>query len=635
MKTIEDKIDFLKSCAQKYETTGKSPISDAEYDTLYSEIQELDPNNPFFDEVGGLEEGHIYGEKVKHEIVCGSLNKSPTVNDFENWLKSTYGLKSIEGVLQHKVDGLSLSLIYNKGKLLKAVTRGDGITGVDVTKNAIHIKGVPQKIKCKDEVEIRGEVYKDRTDFYKNWFPEYANPRNFSAGAINQKDSNVTKERGLSFKAYEIVRKEFNTEEDKIYFLLENGFDCLTFSDNSANVVKGNYKEISKMVETFMNGIDREKLSYDIDGVVFKLLNCSDGKKMGTTNEGKRPKSNRAIKFKCDQKETELIGVEYNVGRLGGLAVVGLLKGVQLDGTTVSRVTLHNLKFIAEHKLNIGCSVLIQKSGQIIPYLVRKTKDGHTPISIPNFCPFCGSTLEWDDTDTTKFCLNDNCISKLNTKIEHYLKTLDMKGVSEATIEKMTDAGIVKTLSDIYKLDIKSLNKVFGEKTSQNILNTIGSVKEMELALFVEALGIGKIGSMAKKIVEIADSVEKLDNLTVEKLNTVNGFSDIKSSMFVEGWKKQKSEISELLKYIKITEKKMNANGKLFGKSFCVTGTLEGGARKWAEGLIYVNGGVVASGVNKNLSYLICGTDTGSKEDKAKALGIPCISEQEFLKMIN
>lgn len=633
-KTTEEKIAFLRKCAAAYEINGKSPISDAEYDALYAEAQAEDPNNSFFDEVGGIAEQHIYGTKVTHEVIMGSLLKSPNIEDFKKWLTTVYtNIKGVIFILQHKVDGLSLGCIYNKGKLVRVVTRGDGITGVDVTKNAKFVGGIPETISCKDDVEVRGECYKDRDDFYKNWVGEYENPRNFTSGAINQKDPNVTKERGLDFIAYEVVRKEFDNEQDKLSFLLNNGFQTLA---KTTEYVKGDYEDIVKAVKKYMDAINRDELPYSIDGVVVKLCDIKKAKEMGSVSEGRKPKSNRAVKFPCEQVVTTIEAVEYAVGRIGSISIVGLLKPVRLNETTVKRVSLHNFKFIEELGLKIGSEILLQKSGEIIPYVVRKVSDtkGATNIVVPIVCPSCSGKLEWDDSQTTKFCHNPNCPSQLVSKIDHWFKTIGVKGIGEGIITKLVEGKFVYSLADMYNLTRHKakLGDLMGKTTTQNILLAIEAVNELTLAKFIEALGIGKIGTMSSRITDMAGTVEAIDELKANDLLAIDGFAEIKANNFVDGWKAQREEITELLGFITIKEKKMKSGG-LDGKSFCITGTLSKGRKEFVE-MIEENGGRFSSSVNAKLDYLICGEECGSKKDKAEKLGVKIIEEKDFLRMI-
>jgi len=650
--TLDERKAFIQYCADKYETDGSSPISDPEYDKEYYAIQAIDSD---WDVVGGMDEDHIYGTKVKHKVVCGSLLKDPNTEAFLKSVKALYAgqdISKLRFMLQLKIDGSAMCCVYDNGKLQNVITRGrDGWHGVDVTANGKYINGIPATIPCKDNVEVRGECYKPRGDFYKNWYPEYKNPRNFTAGSINQKDPLVTKERGLSFIGYEEVRKDFETEEEKMKFISDNGFTNL--SESTKFTKNGlTFEQLARAIQIFMDGIDRPNLPFDIDGVVVKLDHIATAKAMGSVSGGKKPKANRAVKFPCEQKETELIGVEYSVGRTGAVTIVGLLTPVKLSGTTVQRVALCNFDNIEKQGLKIGCTVLLQKSGDIIPYIVKKTKDGTKDIEVPDVCPACGGEVKWDANRVTVHCQNDVCVAKINRSIEHWFKKIGVLGLGKGIISKLTseeelswdDKPIIARISDMYwKLDndrktehpfrkYDYLKEQFGDKAFENIKESVVSVKEITLAKFIEALGIANVGTMAKDIVAIAPTIQDVDVLTAEELMKVEGFAAKKSYGFVNGWENSRQEIARLLKFINIVEPQLDSN-KLGGKSFCVTGTLSKG-RKEVQADIESNGGVVKGSVGKDLDYLVCGEDAGSKEDKAKALGVKIISEEELVEMM-
>lgn len=620
-KTIEDRIKALKVCAKAYYSDGTSTMTDPEYDAEYDAVQALAPNHPFFEEVGSQED-HIYGTKVKHVVTMGSLHKSKDTKDFLTWLQATYGNEEITVIVQFKIDGLSLGCIYDKGKLVRAVTRGNGEEGVDVTDNARFVYGVQQSIDYKGEVEVRGEVYKDRQDFYKNWAVEYKNPRNFSAGSLNQKDPKVTKARGLSFVSYEVVRKDFTHETWKLKWLIDNKFHTLR---KSTKKFKGTPAQIAKSVQKYMDDIDRGKLPYDIDGVVVKLNDVKAAKAMGTTSGGKRPKANRAVKFPCEQKATAVNGIEWNVGRTGQLTPVGLLEPVELSGTTVKRVSLHNIKNMYKLRLRPGAKVLIQKSGDIIPYVVRKVSDGSGKFTIPSRCPSCGEEMEWDADKVTKWCQGTACPAQMASTIEHWFKKLGVKGIGPGTIKKLLKSGKVKSISDMYNLS--------GDPGFATIVKSVDSVKKISLAKFIEALGIGQIGTMSKDITEIAPEIADIDALTVTTLAKVDGFAETKAKAFVNGWKAQRDEIGKILAHMDIVVVKPDSD-KLVGKKFCFTGSFSDPTRKEMEAMVGSNGGKVSS-VSAKLTALVWdGEMEGSKLDKAKKLGLDIIDQQTFLDML-
>lgn len=632
--SLEERKKFMQYCADKYETSGTSPISDKEYDKEYYAIQKLDSD---WDIVGGMDEDHIYGASFTHKYVMGSLFKDPNPEEFEKWFSKTYpNTHDLIAVLQYKIDGSSLCLHYQDGELIRVVTRGDGITGIDVTMNARYVKGVLKKIDAKGYVEIKGECYKDKQDFYKNWAGEFANPRNFVAGSLNAKDPQVTKKRGLSFIAYEIRGLDFETETKKVLFLDEMGFETLKSSMARIKCRDRSAADVARAVKNYMDKTDRDNLPFDIDGVVFKPNDIKIIEEMGETN--KRPKACRAIKFMTDQKTTILEGIEWSMGRTGSLTPVGLLNPVQLAGTTVKRVSLHNLKELK--RLNIthyGCEVLVEKAGDIIPKIIKKTKQGPETdkIKASKYCPMCKTEMQWDNTKTTVWCHNDTCPAKVTKSIDHWLKKLGVKGIGESIAEKLMDEGYVNCISDMYKLrncNQDDLKNSFGTKAYENILKALDSVKEISLSRLIEALGIGKVGRTAIDITTVYPTIKEIDSLSAEDVVKIDGFSDIKAESFLSGWKSMRKEIDIILEHIDIVEPKKDSN-KLSGKSFCVTGTLTKG-RKEVAADIESNGGIVKGSVGKGLDYLIAGDDCGGKKEKAEKLGVKIISEEELVKMM-
>jgi DNA ligase (NAD+) len=659
MKSVQDRIDYLKKCAKLYETNGTSPITDDEYDKEYSALKELDPTNDFFSEVGGIEES-VYGTRVKHKYIMGSLNKDPNTDEFAKWFEKTFGdkLDKLILVVELKVDGSSFCLKYQDGKFIQGVSRGDGVEGLDYTSNARFIKNVQEKISSQGYVEIKGEVFKNRQDFYKNWANQLingrnpANPRNFTAGAINQKDPQETKRRGLEFIAYDVRGVDFKQEVEKSKFLEYNGFKTLR-DETSLIVCKGKkVEDVIKEINKFMNQVKREDLPFDVDGIVVKINDLELVESMGTTDEGKRLKANRAIKFPTEKKETILEGVEWSIGRTGSLTPVALLKPVHIAGTTVQRSTIHNLKEMTRLGItNLGTKIVLEKAGDIIPKIIEVVEQGKgKKIEIPDTCPACEGELEWDDTETTKHCYNDACPAQVDRCIEHWFKKIGVLGIGPGIIEKLTsgeekegyiplrnvaDMYLLCNLSNIYQPDGPAVyNEIFGKKAFANIVQAVNSVKELSLADFIEALGIGKIGRMSKDITAIAPTIKDIDKLKVEDIVKIHGFKEKKANSFINGWKKQRDQIDRLLNsYITIKKDKETMSKKLNGKSFCITGTLSSSRSKFQE-MIEENGGNFSSSVSSKLNYLICGEKCGSKMDKASALGVTCISEEEFMRMI-
>lgn len=648
---VESRIKFLRHCAALYENGQISPLTDAEFDAEYYALQAIAPDHPFFNEVGGEIPEYTYGEKCKHDIIMGSLSKCLNIEDFRTYLKNTHGKNVGKNfVFQHKVDGLSLSLLYRGGKLIRAVTRGDGIEGGIVTNNAKFVAGVLETIPCQDEVEIRGECYKNQFDFYDKWADlDYANPRNFCSGSIAHKDPQVTKERELNFVAYEVVRKDFDSELCKQQFLVDQGFDTLVSSTKTTK--QGlSLDMVAKAAEKYMASIKRNELPYSIDGVVVKLNDITVAKTMGSTAQGRKPKSSTAIKFPPEEKETTILDIEVNVGRTGVLTPVGILDPINLAGTTVQRVTLHNFGAFKTNKdLCIGSKVVISKQGDIIPHILKIVSKGDTPVTFPKTCPSCGEDVSWNANGVHLVCDNVSCIGQLATRIEYWFKTLGVKGIGKSIIRDLTENleweghKIIENLPEMYYMldyDRRSehpfrkyayLKAHFGEKAYQNIVDAVHSVKEVPLDKFIKALGIGKIGTMASEIVAIAPTIEEIDALTVRDLVKIDGFAEIKARNFVNGWKALRKEINLLSKHVKITAKKQASN-KLDGYKFCFTGTFSV-KRKELEAMVLANGGKIGS-VGKGVTLVWDGEMAGNKLDKAKQLNLTIIDENEFMKLI-
>jgi len=656
--SIEKRIEFLRHCANVYET-GQSPISDAEYDREYYAVcdylEKHDPDNDFLNEVGGLED-HLYGTTVKHKVLMGSLSKSLDIEQFDKWLIATYSnFDNLSFLLEHKIDGLSLGLTYENHQLVQALTRGNGVAGIDVTKNAVHVCGVKKTIAYDGVVEIRGECYKNRQDFYKKWHTSvggrFKNPRNFASGSINQLDVEVTKERELDFVAYEIVQKDFSTEREKMEFLEKNGFSTLRSSSKWTK--RGlSATEVVRAAKIYMESISRATLPYDIDGVVVKLDNVKKAESMGSVANGRKPKANRAIKFPPEESApTPIIKIEANVGRTGVIVPVGIVAPVELGGAMISRVSLHNYGALLTGKIRLGSQVIIAKKGDIIPQVIKVTKVGDKDVEIPTHCPSCGQLLFWNDTKTHLMCDNYDCLAQLNAKIENWFKKIGVKGIGKGTLSKLTDPDvlewegkpIISSLDEMYYMldyDRRSehpfrkyayLKEFFGEKSYENIITSVKSVNEIPLHTFIEALGIAKIGSMAKDIVDIASSIEEIDKLTVAEVEVIPGFGPIKAKNFIDGWKKSRKEISTLLKYVKVKVIQATSD-KLKDKKFCFTGSFSI-PRTDLQKLVVENGGKCGS-VGKDTILVWDGEENGNKFQKAKANGNTIISEDDFRLMI-
>jgi len=638
MKSIDERIEFLKQCDVAYEE-GTPLVEDVVYDAEKEEVLGLAPSNDYFKNVGGLSRG--WQKEYTHKYPMGSLFKDKSPEDAEKWLAKTYpNTNGLLLFLQVKLDGSSICVIYDSGKLDKIVTRGNGIIGKDITSVAKYIKDIPSQIDEKGYVEVKGECVKDKDSFYKIWAPQgYNDPRSFVPGTLNSKpDENTAemmKERDISFVAYEIRGKDFATEIDKIKFLAENKFKTLKDSTVKIDCTGKSYNEIIIAIKKYMcQDVDREKFPFQLDGIVIKNNDISASEELGFVNL--RPHGSRAIKFPCEQKEAIIEGIEWQTGKNGVITPVAILKPVFISGATISRSTLHNIKEITRLGIDrLPYKVILIRSGDIIPKIIKAItpESNAKKIIFPDVCPCCSSDLSWDKTETNKVCHNIDCPAQLSGKIDYYLKTLDIKGIGSSTIDALIESGYVKSLSDMYGLakHKEELSEVFGNKAFANIMAAINSVTEISLSDLITSLSIANIGTMSKMLVNSYPTIEDIDKLVPEDISAIDGFGPTKSQSFVSGWKAQRKEIDKLLKHIKIKEKEVMSK-KLNGKSFCVTGTLSRPRNDFVE-IIEKNGGRFSSGVSKNLDYLIVGEDCGSKKDKAEKLGVKIIGEKEFNEM--
>lgn len=649
----EQKIGFLQYCCDKYEIGGTSPITDATYDRYYAELQKIDPDNEFFDSVGG-EVDHITGAVVKHSHIMGSLIKCKMEN-LSKWVSDTF--KNFAGnslTLSHKLDGLSLSLKYSNGNLILAASRGNGTEGYDVTDASLCVRGVKKTIPCKDDVEIRGEVIKFKEDFSKRWAKLYTNERSFASGTMGLEKERLSEviDRELDFIAYEVLDRSFDFEMDKINFLEEQGFQ--TLKETTKRTKSGlTLDQIEKAINIYMDavGSERKNLKYKIDGIVVKTNDIKYGESLGRISNDTRPKSAVALKFKPEEAVTTLISVFYETGRSGKLTPVAILDPVSLDSTTVEKASLHNYgALIGNDAIKIGATVVIAKRGDIIPQVCKyDNSTGTSQIDIPSVCPSCGMPVVWNDTKVDLMCYNVNCPAQLIKRIDNFLKVLQVKGIGESIIGQLTsmqwdNKPIITCIADMYyKLDndretehpfqkYNHIKQNMGDKTYENILKSINSVKEIPLSVFVEALGIARVGSMSKDLVGIAPSIESIDKLTAEDIQGIPGFGPIKASNFITGWKLMRQEITELLKYITIKVDVLSSN-KLSGKKFCFTGSFSK-PRDHFEKIVVDNGGKCGS-AGKDTILCWDGVISGSKYEKSVKVGAKIISEDEFMKMLD
>ena len=627
-------------------------ISDYEYDAMLRDLENLEaqfpelllPTSPT-QRVGGSR-----GEKfspVVHSVPMESLHDSfspDEIRDFDRKVREVV-LNPIY-VVEPKFDGLSVSCEYRNGVFVRGSTRGDGTTGEDVTENLMTIKSLPKRLdNAPAFLEVRGEVYMSVATFEKivaeqenNGEKPFKNPRNAAAGSLRQKDSKITAKRGLDIFVFNVQAVEgmsFTTHVESLNFLTESGFPTAFY--NSFDNVDDVLAEIERIDE------HRGDLPCDIDGAVVKLNNLADRTLLGST--AKFPRWAEAYKYPPEEKETELLDIEINVGRTGAITPVGIFKPVLLAGTTVSRATLHNEDFIRELGVSIGDTVKIRKAGEIIPEVLSVVhhQEGAQVYQLPDYCPSCGSKLVKEEDEAVTRCTNTECPAQLLRHLIHFVSrdAMDIEGLGPSLLETLLNEGLIKTFTDLYKLkaeDIASLDRM-GEKSANNLINAIEKSKSAEINRLIYALGIRHIGEKAAKLLcEHFLSVEKLFEAGEEEIAAIEGYGAIMAKSVydyfrLEGTAHLIAELKALGVEMKPLENKEKA-GSFIGKTFVLTGTLPTMSRKEASLLIEQNGGKTSSSVSKKTDYVLAGEDAGSKLTKAQSLGVTIISESDLLQMI-
>lgn len=636
----------------RYYNQDNPEISDYEYDMLLRELENIEaefpelitPDSPT-QKVGGSK-----GEKfspVAHAVPMESLHDSfsaDEIRDFDRKVREV--ISDPEYVVEPKIDGLSVSCEYRNGVFVRGSTRGDGVTGEDVTDNLMTIKSLPKRLRNAPEyLEVRGEVYMSVATFERivaeqenNGEKPFKNPRNAAAGSLRQKDSKITAKRGLDIFVFNVQAAEgieFTTHVQSLDYLTELGFPTAFY--NSFDNIDDVLTEIDRV------DAHRGDLPCDIDGAVVKVNNLADRALLGST--AKFPRWAEAYKYPPEEKETELLDIEINVGRTGALTPVGIFKPVLLAGTTVSRATLHNEDFIREKGINIGDTVLIRKAGEIIPEVLSLVRHGSgtQPYVFPEFCPSCGSRVVREEGEAAMRCTNTDCPAQLLRHLIHFVSrdAMDIDGLGPALLEQLLSAGLIKSFIDLYRLEAEPLAALdrMGKKSADNIIKAVEKSKSAEIYRLVYALGIRHIGEKAAKLLcEHFLSIDRLFEASVEEIAEIDGYGEIMAQSVydyfrLEGTVHLISQLKELGVEMKPLEAKAK-EGMFLGKTFVLTGTLPTMSRKEASALIEQNGGKTSSSVSKKTDYVLAGEDAGSKLTKAQSLGITIISEAELLEMI-
>ena len=649
--------ELLKKYEYEYYVLNQSSVSDAEYDKLMNQLIDLEGRYPQFitpdsptQRVGGTFDSAF--KKVKHNKPMLSLSNvynEEEIRAFTNRVFEATDDNDIDYVCECKIDGLSISLIYQNGILVKAATRGDGVIGEDITLNAYNIKSIPQKIDFYMPLEVRGEVYMSKNtlkilnekQLEENKEP-FANCRNAAAGSLRQLDYTITKQRCLDTFIYTLIEPEkygIKSQYEALMFMKKLGFSV----NNEAKIVNG----VNQILDYINNlAIKRPSLAYDIDGVVIKVNELDLYSTIGNT--AKAPKWATAYKFPPEEVPAKLLDIIFTVGRTGRITPNAIIEPTKVAGSTITKATLHNEDYIKEKDLRIGDTILIHKAGDVIPevgevLLDRRPKDAK-PFMMINKCPECKETIYRDEGEADYFCLNINCPARILESIIHFCerKAMNIDGMGEANVKMLLDMGFIKTVSDIYELEKYSyeLKHIpgWGEKSVNNLLQAIENSKKNSLEKLLFALGILEVGEKTAKI--LANEYNDLDSLmnaSIESLSSVDNIGEVMANAIYNFFKEEKNIelINKLKSYglntLNLNKKNVDVNSYFASKTIVLTGTLSFIGRTEASTILENEcGAKMSNSVSKKTDLVIVGDNPGSKYEKAVSLNIQLMDEEEF-----
>lgn len=642
IKRIEEIVQILNNATTKYDE-GNPIMSDKDWDELYFELFNLEESTGHYLKESPTQQ-IIFKKvselnKIKHNHPMLSLQKTKSIEEVNQFINNK------DFIVMLKLDGLTCSLKYNKGKLISAETRGNGIIGEDITHNAFVVSNIPKKIPFKGELTVDGEIICILENF-KPFEKEYKNPRNFAAGSIRLLDSKECDKRNLSFIAWDVISAErvpFETLVDKLNFLFFNNFSVVNYNN-----------EIKKLTEEFITNFKNFNIDYyPIDGLVIKYNNCKEYESAGRTDH--HFKGGIAFKFYDEDYETTLLDIDWTIGRTGILTPIAVFKPVEIDGTVCERASLHNISIM--RKLSGGYEwkgdkISIFKANEIIPQVRKWEHVGEFKeencLEIPMNCPICGGICNIRKEDDVEFlkCMNELCEGKLVNRLEHFCgkKGLDIKGLSKATLEKLIDWGWVNNIVDIFNLKEKRSDWIklpgFGIKSVDNILNAIKASKNCPLDKFISGIGIPLVGTVAAKdLKNYFGSWEEFYNAIQNnfKFFTLPNFGlELHKAIINFNYTEALELVNNHISFIAESENEKQSN-TLEGKTFVITGKLVGYKnRDELKNKIEALGGKVASAISGKTSYLINNdiNSKSSKNESAKKLGIPIITEENFEKML-
>lgn len=645
----------------KYFVLAEPDIDDYTYDMLMKELKDLEekfpelrtPDSPT-QRVGGQATNDF--KSVKHEVPMLSLANSYDENDlfeFDKRINNLLKGEKYKYTCELKFDGIAVSLIYRDGIFVQGATRGDGISGDDITNNLKTIRSIPLKLDKKVNIEVRGEVFFLLRDFYRIneeqealGIKKYANPRNTAAGSLKLKDSKEVANRKLNMFCY-FLRYLDDKEHDKLTSHFDNlqTLKKLKFPVSGETKLFDNINDVKKFVDKTEQ--IRDSLPYEIDGVVVKVDSLEQQKKIGTI--AKSPRWAIACKFKAKQATTKLKKITLQVGRIGTITPVAELEPVFLAGSTISRATLHNSDEIERKDIRVGDLVKIEKGGDVIPKVVEVIQDENhkklKPFKMPAVCPVCSHPITRSEGEANYYCTNFLCPAQVQGRIEHFVarNAMDIEGLGYQIVDKFIKLGYLKDITDIYKLNnkVEELKKLegFGDKSIDNILLSIENSKQKPFDKVLLAIGIRHVGDKTAKILaRHFGSIDKLQLASKEEIEAIHEIGP-KIAQSVYDFFREKENLEVVNKLWKAglkfeSEQQAPVSNKFEGLTFVLTGTLEKYKREEAQAIIESLGGKTSSSVSKKTTYVLAGSEAGSKLDKANQLGVKVIDEDEFEKMV-
>ncbi len=662
-KEVEKLREELRRHEYLYYVVDEPEISDSAFDKLMNRLKELEvehpelktPDSPTVRVGGTPREGF---STVRHARPMLSLDNAFSFEALKDWdrrVREGTGRQVNEYIAEHKFDGLSISLQYEDGLLVRGVTRGDGTTGEDVTPNVKTIRSIPlrvdaamlKKLKLGSSFEVRGEIMMTRKSFEALNRQQdeiggkiFVNPRNAAAGAVRVLDPSITAQRRLDFFAYYLYvdgKVPFGKHSDSLLALKQMRFRA----SDDWKLCNG-IDAVIPYCETW--DAKREKLPYEIDGVVIKLNSTSLQNELGFT--AKAPRWAIAYKYPARQEQTVVNDIIVQVGRTGTLTPVAVLQPVQVGGVTVSRSTLHNMDEIERLGLQIGDTVLVERAGEVIPHVLKVVKEGkdRRPFQMPKKCPVCGSAVHRVEGEVAYRCVNSACPAKLKESVQHYAgrHAMNIDGLGEKIVDQLVEEGMVKDVADLYALEMEEIAELerMGEKSAQNLIDEIEGSKKQPLDRLIYALGIQFVGERTGQLLaEHFLSVEELAAAKTEELENVSEVGPKVAASITEFFSEpaNRNVIKKLNKagVRPRAERREVKSQKLAGKSFVFTGGLANRSREEAGELVQQHGGKVSGSVSKKTDYVVVGMDPGSKYEKAQELGVTILTENEFEKLIN